>query len=283
MFAFISLLALAAASAHPGSHGKAIPLSGSLQGLITEDDYPPEAVDNNEQGSVNVLLRVDAAGAVADCTVEHSASPSLDAKTCAVIRERAKFKPARDRHGKAVASETRGRVTWRIDDSPPLRPSAPWASTVVWTFGADGEPLSCQGMVEGAMERSKSAVTTCAPKAVPDPLRRFGAVDKLVVEERFALGAIVPPTLGPDEILAGRLVFALNVDAAGNITSCSVVEADPRLAPGTDGCAKIKIITFIPRRGADGTPSPFHGTLAFSYRVHVRGTGTGEKAAAPAR
>ena len=45
---------------------------------------------------------------------ETSGSAVLDAMTCIVLRQRAKFKPARDVDGKPVHSYYDQRVTWQI-------------------------------------------------------------------------------------------------------------------------------------------------------------------------
>jgi len=143
VFAF-SLLALVAASAHSTAHQKIPEPIGSLQGLISGDDYPAQALDRNEQGNVGVLIHVDTTGAISDCLIEKtSGSAILDARTCEVIRLRAQYKPAHDRRGHAVASEAHEIVTWRIAEDVP-EPSDPWAASVVMSYEANGQPLSCR-------------------------------------------------------------------------------------------------------------------------------------------
>src|SRR5579884_448731 len=47
-------------------------LVGSLQGLISADDYPASSLDNNEQGTVSVTLTVGPSGRVTGCSVGSS-------------------------------------------------------------------------------------------------------------------------------------------------------------------------------------------------------------------
>src|SRR5207248_10055800 len=110
----LTLLALAV-GASPASPDldKSSPARGSLSGVFAVDDYPADALDLNQQGSVGVLLRVDSKGAVSDCVITASSgSPALDAQTCRVAGLRAKFIPAREQSGAPVAS-TYGQRTER--------------------------------------------------------------------------------------------------------------------------------------------------------------------------
>jgi len=92
-------------------------LVGSLQGLITSDDYPASALDNNEQGSVSVTLTVGPSGRVTGCSVGSStASSTLNNTTCRVLTARARFSPAQDGNGNPVTSTTSARITWRISE-----------------------------------------------------------------------------------------------------------------------------------------------------------------------
>ena len=90
-------------------------VTGDARGLFSSDDYPMEAVMEEGTGSVLVALLVDETGRVADCSViESSKVAILDGQTCAILRERARFKPATDAAGKNVKGSFRQRITWRI-------------------------------------------------------------------------------------------------------------------------------------------------------------------------
>src|SRR5205085_10053561 len=83
----------------PPRQSQARSLTGSLQGLISSDDYPPSALDNNEQGSVTVNLTIGPSGRVTGCSASGSASSTLKSTTCRIVSARARFSPAQDANG----------------------------------------------------------------------------------------------------------------------------------------------------------------------------------------
>jgi protein TonB len=88
---------------------------GSLQGLIRDDDYPSQAIDNEESGTVSVALSIGADGRVANCSVTGSSgSRTLDSTTCRILQRRAKFTPAMDSNGNPTTGRTTSRITWRL-------------------------------------------------------------------------------------------------------------------------------------------------------------------------
>ena len=57
----------------------------------------------------------DERGAVADCSItETSGYATIDAQSCAIIQERAKFEPAIDTQGKPTRSSYSQRITWKL-------------------------------------------------------------------------------------------------------------------------------------------------------------------------
>ena len=270
MFAFFGALALAAVSA-PSPARHPTPLKGSVQGLFSADDYPAEALDKNEQGAVGFLLKIDGAGAVTDCTIKTSSgSELLDRRTCEIIKRRARFSPARDRRGRGVPSTFTQRVVWRIEQDLP-EPSDPWVSTVTMSYGAGGEALGCSVVLEGAKRLQEGASPeTCTAAPMPEPVRRLGDIAQLVIRRSFALGPIAVPQFGGDDIVLGRAVLALQIDASGNIGSCSVVESDAafRQEDACDLLAKGK--TFTPRKNAKGEPVAFSAMMEFTNFLRRR-------------
>lgn len=89
--------------------------SGQLASLFKPEDYPSPAMQQNKGGSLRFAVLIDESGRVADCTIiETSGVPSLDAQTCFIIKERARFQPARDSAGKPAKDAAFQRVTWRL-------------------------------------------------------------------------------------------------------------------------------------------------------------------------
>lgn len=90
--------------------------SGNLQGLFGPDDYPSQAIANDEQGTVTVSLQIGPTGRVTGCNpTGSSGSRSLDSATCRILRSRAKFTPARDNRGQPTTGTFTQRITWRLE------------------------------------------------------------------------------------------------------------------------------------------------------------------------
>jgi len=102
-------------------------LAMAAQSYIANDDYPPEAVKHHHEGMVEIELVVDPAGRLADCKVTRSTRwPELDATTCDLFRQRAKYAPARDNHGRVVGFVYRERFKWVLGQRhAALMPAAP--------------------------------------------------------------------------------------------------------------------------------------------------------------
>jgi protein TonB len=98
----------------PPRQSQARSLTGSLQGLISSDDYPPSALDNNEQGSVQVTLTIGPNGRVTGCSPSGSASSTLKSATCRLLTSRARFSPAQDANGNPTTSSYSQTIVWRI-------------------------------------------------------------------------------------------------------------------------------------------------------------------------
>jgi TonB family protein len=89
----------------------------ALTSLVSPDDYPAAALRSDEQGQVAFTLEVGPDGRVRSCAIDRSSgSSALDAATCRIMRSRARYDPARDARGVAVADRDRGVVVWRIPE-----------------------------------------------------------------------------------------------------------------------------------------------------------------------
>ncbi len=88
---------------------------GDRAAWISTDDYPARALRQGEEGSVAISVRIGADGRVEGCAVTASSGfPSLDEATCRLYQRRARFTPARDDTGRAVATTISDRILWRI-------------------------------------------------------------------------------------------------------------------------------------------------------------------------
>ena len=132
-----------ATGAAPAPAAPSKPTPVDAQDWVTDEDYPPAALRAGTQGAVGVRLDLDRSGVVTGCAVTRSSgSAVLDGTTCDLLRARARFEPARDRRGRAVASTWRSRIRWVLpdDNAPPPQPGFPVTTIRV---EPDGKVISC--------------------------------------------------------------------------------------------------------------------------------------------
>lgn len=85
----------------------------NLASYVSDEDYPASAVRNEEQGTTRFRLTVGTDGKVRECSVTSSSgSSALDSTTCKLMRQRAKFTPARDSEGKATGDTVTSAIRW---------------------------------------------------------------------------------------------------------------------------------------------------------------------------
>lgn len=90
---------------------------GNPGAWVTTNDYPTDAIRRDEQGVTGIRLTIAPDGRVRDCAVtKSSGSASLDAAACAKMSQRARFKPATDANGDAVAGTWNTAVQWVLPD-----------------------------------------------------------------------------------------------------------------------------------------------------------------------
>jgi protein TonB len=89
----------------------------NLASYVSDADYPSAAVRNEEQGTTRFRLVVTPEGRVGDCTVTGtSGSTALDAATCKIMRNRARFTPARDSSGKPTGDSVSSTIRWVLPE-----------------------------------------------------------------------------------------------------------------------------------------------------------------------
>ena len=90
--------------------------ASQVPALLSMDDYPQVALQNEWEGEVIVDLKVSTAGRVGACwIVQSSGHPVLDLKTCEIMLVRARFVPAKDQFGNPIESRLRApKIRWQI-------------------------------------------------------------------------------------------------------------------------------------------------------------------------
>lgn len=109
-------MAMQSAVTPPAAAGPAAlrPL-GNPAHWVREEDYPPEALQQQRGGRVRVALGVGLTGRVEHCVIVDSSGHSdLDQATCRAFTRRARFQPERDGNGQPVRSQYRTTWLWSV-------------------------------------------------------------------------------------------------------------------------------------------------------------------------
>lgn len=124
------------------------PIAIDLQSWVTQADYSPDEYERRE-GATVVELGVDAEGRLTDCWIEEtSGSGLLDHAACDAIEKRARFRPARDASGHAIASLVRKRVSWKAPPSK-LLDLTPYDTVRLFSSDTLGEAGACRQFSDG--------------------------------------------------------------------------------------------------------------------------------------
>lgn len=116
---------------------------GSEYSWVTNADYPLDAWRNGEEGFVDYELDVDQAGKVTACRIAHSSGfPALDAQTCRLLIERARFEPAQDSRRKPIAGVFYGSIIWQRRE--PEFGSGSFTIKIAFTIDAQGKTSNCR-------------------------------------------------------------------------------------------------------------------------------------------
>jgi len=94
---------------------KAAGAKGNPAEWISQDDYPPSSLRNNEEGVTAIAWTINTSGRVENChTTASSGSAALDRAACAAITRRGRYTPAQDAAGNPIATTSSRRVVWKI-------------------------------------------------------------------------------------------------------------------------------------------------------------------------
>jgi protein TonB len=89
----------------------------NLASYVSDADYPAAALRSEDQGATRFRLNVGPDGRVRDCTVTGSSgSSSLDTATCRLMKNRARFTPARDSSGNTIGDTVSSTIRWVLPE-----------------------------------------------------------------------------------------------------------------------------------------------------------------------
>ena len=167
---------LAGSAAHAAQEPTRAAPKVPLHSLVTALDYPADAKQAGEQGTVSMRLDIGAEGRVTGCTIlASSGSARLDSASCELLRRRASFTPARDGKGKAMPDVVETRLSWRLGESPYTIPgydtaNAAWLACLMPRVQADAAGTLAEAAIADralaactAEEQRVVAVLTAAP------------------------------------------------------------------------------------------------------------------------
>ena len=90
-------------------------MQGTAWARILPSDFPQKALAEKRQGRVKFELAISPTGVVEGCKVlESSTHADLDAESCKIAKNKAKFGPALDVAGQATAGRVQTGLNWRI-------------------------------------------------------------------------------------------------------------------------------------------------------------------------
>lgn len=166
---------------------------------VTNDDYPTRATRESREGTTEFTLDIGPDGVPTGCVVTISSGhEDLDAQTCRLIRTRARFSPATDRKGKAVAGHYSNRVRWQIPEEVVWpNPFVDGSNRISFTIGVDGRPTDCS-----VQQKFSAPVPSGSPCDDPDlRFEPFRDADGKAVARRVWITNLVRvgPVLADDQ------------------------------------------------------------------------------------
>ena len=203
----------------------------NLPSLFSSDDYPKEALRKHEQGTVAVRLDVARDGTVSSCGVtQTSGSAAIDLVTCSILKERARFTPARDSRGQPTEDYTHTRIRWLLPVREPEKVDD-FSRRQIYVIDADRKIAQCQS----ARESAPPKLVQCGPArvhfqtmidATPPSFDLAGR--QLIFEIAEFVGEAAelrPMGEGSGDFLIGRDQIRLTIDHSGMVIDCELLES----------------------------------------------------------
>jgi protein TonB len=115
---FVALAMSAQEVTPPALPRPAVPARLITPHVFRDEDYPTEAARYRVRGVVRYFIVINVAGRVSHCRVTRSSGWALlDETTCRLLRERARYEPARDAGGNPTVDTDVGELDFRVLES----------------------------------------------------------------------------------------------------------------------------------------------------------------------
>ena len=215
-----------------------------LATYFTDADYPPGALRQGVEGTVEIEVDFGTTGRPTRCLVTGtSGNPELDGRTCQILLERVRFKTAIDDAGRPMPDTIRQRVIWRVEDSPYYL-FARQQGVSVMTAGPDG-PMCRQQINDEPMTRISAR--ECMDLFGPEFAEQASNGFEIRLVHTFLPAGSAPFAAVPESYgtRMTQTVVELSVDADGRVPTCRVVQAEP-VESGHDPCEWYRSIAYDP-------------------------------------
>lgn len=146
---------------------------GNPGAWIQSADYPANSLANLEEGITSFDLTINPAGTVQACRITGSSGYALlDEATCRILKERARFHPARDSRGSGVEGRYASRIRWVL---PLQHLPLPQRQAMVLSFIVEPDGTRSQCRVEYAQKPTGlggiRGDVPCGPGRFAEPYR----------------------------------------------------------------------------------------------------------------
>ncbi|ODP39378.1 TonB family protein [Sphingomonas turrisvirgatae] len=191
--------------------------AGDPSRWVSDSDYPAALVQADVEGTAGVELQVDAGGAVASCAISAtSGSAELDALTCELLRQRARFTPQTSSAEPMAIYRTR--VTWRI----PRTKLITQGGRVTFAVGPQGELTDCQierhEFEEDDLRCDAWMIGTLAARVLPLPLAGYRSISLTLAMDVAPSEFVISAVANVDRVTLARASATIAPD--GSIARC---------------------------------------------------------------
>lgn len=234
MLTIAMLLAMQAAPADAEAAVKGMAPVTNPGSWVTPDDYPARALREEREGTTAFRLTIGQDGLPSDCEITTSSGHAdLDAATCELLIERARFSIGRDAKGNPAGGTYSNRIRWEIPDG-----------------GDDDDEADRPGFALDDVVESWPRSARPAPEmGAIDPADHYPAAARAAGEE-------------------GRVLMLLDVDAAGRVTGCEVIEGSLSSSLDAASCALMRAKgEFTPALDNKGKPTTGVVPVRFSWTL----------------
>lgn len=230
----LSMMMVLAAQADAGAaSGSAEPMEPATfpGSWATNDDYPARAMHEEREGTTGFRLTIGADGLPSACDIiSSSGHGDLDATTCRLIMERARFKPGRDAKGKPVGGTYSNRIRWQIPEGGGL-----------FALGAPGFAVDESG--EGWPRRPRPDIS----------------MNELLPADHY-------PAIAREAGEEGIVRMTVDVDAEGRVTGCSVTDSSLSASLDAASCTLMRDKgKFEPALDSAGKPARGVAPVKFNW------------------